>query len=83
MVLNFLAELLGLDSSEQGERLCLGLVANGSAGFFIESFWLWNSKLEHTQTSSAMPAPTFGRIPPSLWDESKPPLKDSTACFNL
>ncbi len=50
----------------------------------FESFRLWNSKLNSpAQTSSAMPAPTFGRIPPSLWDESKPPLKNSTACFNL
>ena len=30
-----------------------------------------------------MPAPTFGRIPLSLWDQRNPPPKDSTACFNL
>ena len=36
-----MAELL---ESEQGERLCRWRAANGIAGF-LESFWLWNSKL--------------------------------------
>jgi hypothetical protein len=30
-----------------------------------------------------MPAPTFGRDAPSLWDNSKPPFKALTASFHL